>query len=111
MNNTKNIQTTVNYDTYELRCFDEIMEYFHNEDRNSIEVDIWMARKIIELMNDLKRDDNLKDIITNAIIVLNALSQNIPSDTFTSIWDDQINLTKEERNDLNISLKKELLIF
>ncbi len=110
MNTFKNIETTNFYDAYEHRCIEEIMDYFIDENKDPIEIEIWTARKLIELMNELKNDENLKDIITKAIIILNALSQNNPSDTFTSLWDNTKSLTQEEWCDFNISLKKELLI-
>ncbi|MFX1398693.1 MAG: hypothetical protein ACFFAS_16815 [Promethearchaeota archaeon] len=101
---------TNDLDAYELRCYNEIIDYFLKENRDLVEVELWRDMKLIELMGKLKRNKALKHIITKAIIILNALSYNYPSDTSNFFKNSHKTMSIKEKQIFHSTLKKELLI-
>jgi len=89
------MKININSEDFELDCYLKIINYFQNEKTNREEVEIWKNKSIIELMNLLDRTRN-RTLVTNALILLLSLFENIPPDTFNNRG---VNINRFSEND------------
>ena len=101
--------TQNNHDT-ELNHYSEIIDFFETSHSDSHEIEIWRSRQLIKLMDDLKHGRQTRDVVINSIIIMNALLEEIPADTFNSRGEDLEDLPLEEKAFFKNELEKEFLI-
>jgi hypothetical protein len=97
-----------NYDAedYELDCYYKILDYFQKEKGNREQIEIWKYRSFIELMKLLDRTKN-RTFVTNAIILILSLFEDIPPDTYNNRG---VNINRiKDRTSLISVLKEEFL--
>lgn len=103
------MKITNNNKDCELDYYLKIIDYFQCKKINSEKKDIWKSQSLIKLMNILDRTKN-KDLVTNAIILLLSLFEEIPPDTYNNHGVD-INCipVKNRKSLINETLKNEFL--
>jgi hypothetical protein len=72
-----------NRDNYELEYYLSIIDFFQNQNTIKETTDIWKNKSFIELMNVLKRTSK-KEFVTNAIILILSLFDEMPVDMYNN---------------------------
>ena len=94
-------------DDIEICTYVQIIEYFENE-VNEDEREIFRDVKLIKLMDELKQDPTIQDVVKNSIVIMNAMmDEKNPPDTFNNIGRDINEISEEERNVLMQNLSKQ----
>lgn len=99
---------TDNLYTIEPECYYEIVDFYENKDRNSVETEFWKNFIIIILMRQLRKDKN-ENQIRNCIILIMVLLGNVPCDIDSVIGTPSVHLSKEEHNSFISIMKKEFV--
>ncbi|MFX1418243.1 MAG: hypothetical protein ACFE9N_04900 [Promethearchaeota archaeon] len=102
------MKININSEDLELDCYLKIINYFQKEKSNREEAEIWKNKSIIELMNLLERTRN-RTLVTNALILLLSLFENIPPDTFNNRGININRISKNDKKPLIENLKNEFL--
>ena len=96
----------------EFKCYVEIIESFENKEINREKIEIWKNLHLVKLMKKYNKNDlSIKGIITNTILIMNALFEDNPPDTFHSIGYEIEKLTFAEKDECRYNLKKELVVW
>lgn len=95
-------------DAFELDCYMKILDYFQKDKVNKENTEIWKDQSFIELMKLLEQKKN-RDVVTNAIILILSLFENLPPDTFNNRGVDISRISIEERKSLIAGLEEEFL--
>ncbi|MFX1572558.1 MAG: hypothetical protein ACFFB0_07405 [Promethearchaeota archaeon] len=98
-----------NYDEFELDCYLKIIDFFQKEKVNKENKEIWKSKSLIELMNYLDRTKN-KTLVTNAIILIISLFEDIPPDIYNNRGVDINQVSEKDRRSLISKLKDEFLL-
>ena len=72
-----------NRDNYELDYYLSIIDFFQNQNTIKETTRIWKNKSFIELMNVLKRTSK-KEFVTNAIILILSLFDEMPVDMYNN---------------------------
>ena len=89
----------------ELEFYTKIINQFLEEvGKNSIAMEIWKDKMIIELMNLLKKTKE-KDMVKNALIVLLSLFEGKPLDILSNTGDNIKTLSNKEKKEGTLKLK------
>ena len=97
-----------NAEDYELDCYYKILDYFQKEKRNREQIEMWKYHSLIELMKLLDRTKN-RTFVTNAIILILSLFEDIPPDTFNNRGVNINRISNKDRKSLFSVLKEEFL--
>ncbi|MFW9969443.1 MAG: hypothetical protein ACFFDF_04525 [Candidatus Odinarchaeota archaeon] len=95
-------------DEIELDLYLKIIDYFQKEKLSREEIEIWKDKSIIELMKYLKHTQN-RIFVTNALILILSLSENIPPDLYNSRGISINKISQEDKRSLIEDLKDEFL--
>jgi len=95
-------------DAFELDCYMKILDYFQKDKVNKENTDIWKNQSFIELMKLLEQKKN-RDMVTNAIILMLSLFEDIPPDTYNNRGVNINRFSIEERKSLIAGLEEEFL--
>ena len=93
---------------FELDCYLKILEFSQNENVNREQTEIWKDRSLIELMKLLDKKKN-RVLVTNAIILMLSLFEDIPPDTYNNRGVNINRISVEDRKSLIADLKEEFL--
>ncbi|MFX1397799.1 MAG: hypothetical protein ACFFAS_12245 [Promethearchaeota archaeon] len=92
---------------FEIKHYVEIIQYFDSED-DPINREMFRDVQLIELMNELKQDPEVQEVIKNSIVIINALvDKDAPSDLYNSTGNPREALSEEELEILKSNLKQE----
>lgn len=97
-----------NTEDFELDCYLEILEYFQTEKIDRKKTEIWKDQSLIELMKLLDKKKN-RVLVTNALILMVSLFENIPPDTYNNRGVDINRISVRDRKALIANLKEEFL--
>ena len=95
-------------DAFELDCYMKILDYFQKDKANKENTEIWKDQSFIELMKLLEQKKN-RDVVTNAIILMLSLFENLPPDTYNNRGVDISRISIEDRKSLIAGLEEEFL--
>ncbi len=95
-------------DDLELDCYLKILDYFQEDKINKENTEIWKSRSFIELMKLLEEKKN-RDLVTNAIILILSLFDDIPPDTYNNRGVDIKRISLEDKKSLIAGLEEEFL--
>jgi len=95
-------------DAFELDCYMKILDYFQKDKVNKENTEIWIDQTFIELMKLLEQEKN-RDLVTNAIILMLSLFEEIPPDIYNNRGVDISRISIEERKSLIAGLEEEFL--
>ncbi|MFX1374374.1 MAG: hypothetical protein ACFFA0_01045 [Promethearchaeota archaeon] len=93
---------------FELEVYSQIIDYYQDESINRDKKEIWINKSIIELMKYLKRTRNRK-LVTNALILILSLSEDIPPDIYNNRGVSFNRISKKDKSILIEGLKEEFL--
>ena len=93
---------------FELDCYLQILDYFQKDRISKENTEIWKDQSFIELMKLLEQKKN-RDVVTNAIILMLSLFENLPPDTYNNRGVDISRISIEERKSLIAGLEEEFL--
>jgi len=94
---------------FELECYQKILDYFQKGKVDNENTEIWKNQSLIEMMELLDQKKN-KALVTNAIIMILSLFENIPPDTYNNRGVDISRISIEERESLIAGLEEEFLL-
>jgi protein tyrosine/serine phosphatase len=97
-----------NNDDFELECYLKILNYFQKDKINKENTEIWKNQAFIKLMNLLEQKKN-RDVVTNAIILILSLFEDIPPDTYNNRGVNINRISGKDRISLVANLKDEFL--
>ncbi len=97
-----------NEEDHELDCYLNILEYFQNVKIDKKNTDIWKNQSFIDLMKLLENKKN-RALVTNAIILILSLFDDIPPDTYNSRGEDINMISIEDRKSLFAGLDEDFL--
>jgi len=97
-----------NSDEFELGYYMKIIDFLNNKKINRENREIWKSHSLIELMNLLKRTKN-RNLVTNAIILILTLFEDIATDNCSNRGLHIDKLSKKEKDILIAELKDEFL--
>ncbi len=97
-----------NNEDFELDCYLKILDYSQNDKISKENTEIWKHQSLIKLMKLLDQKKN-RDIVSNTLILILSLFEDIPPDTFNNRGVDINGISREERKSLIASLKAEFL--
>ncbi|MFW9896616.1 MAG: hypothetical protein ACFFD7_12495 [Candidatus Thorarchaeota archaeon] len=97
-----------NKEDLELDCYLKILDYFQKEKGNKENTEIWKDHTFIKLMKLLEQKKN-KELVTNAIILILSLFEDIPPDTYNNRGVDISRISHEDRKSLIAGLEEEFL--
>jgi hypothetical protein len=92
----------------ELDCYLKILDYFKESKVNKEDTEIWKNQSFIELMKLLEQKKN-KNLVTNAIILILSLFEDIPPDTYNNRGVNINRISIEDRKSLIAGLEEEFL--
>ncbi|MHA1914130.1 MAG: hypothetical protein ACW986_10325 [Promethearchaeota archaeon] len=92
----------------EMKCYQIIFDSFQSEKVNRDRLELWKNRALIKLMKLLENKRN-RIVVTNAIILLLSLCEDIPPDNYNRLGVDINNISKREKKSLLADLKNEFL--
>jgi hypothetical protein len=92
----------------ELDCYLKILDFYQNKKTNRDEAEIWKDHSLIEFMKLLDKKKN-RVLVTNAIILMLSLFENIPPDTYNNRGVDINRISRRDRDSLIADLKEEFL--
>ncbi len=93
---------------FELDYYTKIINYIQKGNFEYRKAEIWRSKALIELMEFFKRTRN-RTLVTNALLLLISLFEDIPPDTYNNLGEDANHISKEERKILIEDLKNEFL--
>ncbi len=93
---------------FELDLYMQILDYFQKDKVNKENTEIWKDQSFIELMKLLDQKKN-RDLVTNSIIIILSLFEDIPPDTFNNRGVNINRISIEERKSLIAGLEEEFL--
>ena len=93
---------------FEFDTYMKIIEVFKKGKLDRKAVEIWKDKSLMELMELLKRTQN-RTLVTNAIILLISLFENIPPDTYNNRGRDIREISQNDKKILMSKLKDEFL--
>jgi len=102
------MKNNINSNDLELECYSKIIDFFQKEKINQEETEIWKSQSIIELMNYLERTHN-RTLVTNALILLLSLFEDIPPDTYNNRGVNINRLSEKDKRSMMEDLKEEFL--
>jgi len=102
------MKININSDDLELECYLKIIDYFQKEKISREEIEIWKSQSIIELMKYLEHTHN-RALVTNALILLLSLFEDIPPDTYNNRGVNINRLSKRDKSSMIEDLKEEFL--
>ncbi len=97
-----------NHEDFEIDCYLKILDYFQKDKVNNENTEIWKNQSLIEMMELLDQKKN-KALVTNAIILMLSLFEDIPPDTYNNRGVDISRISIEERKSLIAGLEEEFL--
>ena len=97
-----------NHEDFEIDCYLKILDYFQKDKVNNENTEIWKNQSLIEMMELLDQKKN-KALVTNAIILMLSLFEDIPPDTYNNRGVDISQISIEERRSLITGLEDEFL--
>ena len=97
-----------NSDELEIDYYLQIIDYFQKEKVNREEIEIWIDKSIIELMNYLKHTHN-RTLVANALILILSLFENIPPDTYNNRGVNFNRISETDKKSIIENLKNEFL--
>ena len=97
-----------NREDFEIDCYLKILDYFQKDKVNNENTEIWKNQSLIEMMELLDQKKN-KALVTNAIILMLSLFEDIPPDTYNNRGVDISQISIEERRSLITGLEDEFL--
>jgi len=97
-----------NNELLELNGYLRIIDNFQEEEINDKANEIWKYQSYIELVNTFKRTQN-RNLFSNKIILMLALFEDLPPDTFHTFGENIDQLTKKDKNIVIDILKNEFL--
>lgn len=97
-----------NHENFEIDCYLKILDYFQKDKVNNENTEIWKNQSLIEMMELLAQKKN-KALVTNAIILMLSLFEDIPPDTYNNRGVDISRISNEERRSLITGLEEEFL--
>jgi len=97
-----------NTEDFELDCYLKILEYFQTGKVNREKTEIWKDHSLIELMKLLDKKKN-RVLVTNALILMLSLFEDIPPDTYNNRGVDINRISIKDRKSLIADLKEEFL--
>lgn len=97
-----------NNEQLELNGYLRIIDNFQEEKINDKANQIWKYQSYIELVNAFKRTQN-RNLFSNKIILMLALFEDLPSDTFRTFRENINQLSKKDKNIVINILKNEFL--
>jgi len=92
----------------ELNGYLRIIDNFQEEKINDKANEIWKYQSYIELVNTFKRTQN-RNLFSNKLILLLALFEDLPPDTFHTFRENIDQLSKKDKNIVINILKNEFL--
>jgi len=95
-------------DAFELDCYMKILDYFQKDKVNKENTEIWKDQSFIELMKLLEQKKN-RDVVTNAIILMLSLFEDIPPDTYNNRGVNINLISGKDRISIVANLKDEFL--
>ncbi len=95
-------------DELEMDYYLQIIEYFQKEKIKKEDIEIWIDQSIIELMKYLKLSQD-RVLVTNALILLLSLFENIPPDTYNNRGVDINGVSDLDKRSIIEKLKNEFL--
>ena len=93
---------------FELNSYLRIIDNFHEERINDKAIEIWKYKSYVELVNTFKRTQN-RNLFSNKIILMLALFEDFPPDTFHTLGENLDQLSKMDKNIVNNILRNEFL--
>jgi len=93
---------------FELDYYLKILEYSQDDKISREKKEIWKNQSIIELMNLLKRTQN-RVFVTNALILILSLFEDIPPDTYNNRGVSIARISEKDKRFLIKELKEEFL--
>jgi len=97
-----------NNDAFELDCYMKILDYFQKDKINKENTEIWKDQTFIELMKLLEQKKN-SDMVTNAIILMLSLFEDMPPDTYNNRGVNINLISGKDRISIVANLKDEFL--
>jgi hypothetical protein len=97
-----------NTEDFELDCYLQILDYFKSEKIDRAKTEIWKNQSLIELMTLLDKTKH-RVLVTNAIILILSLFEDIPPDTFNNRGVNINRISSKDRKSLVADLKGEFL--
>ncbi|MFX1301958.1 MAG: hypothetical protein ACFE9X_01240 [Promethearchaeota archaeon] len=97
-----------NSEDFELDYYLKILNYFQDNKISREKKEIWKNRSIIELMNLLERTQN-RTFVTNALILILSLFEDIPPDTYNNRGVNIARISEKDKKFLIKELKEEFL--
>jgi hypothetical protein len=95
-------------ENFELGCYLKIIDYSQNDKISKENTEIWKNQSLIELMKLFAQKKN-REIVTNALILILSLFEDIPPDTYNNRGVDINGISREEKKSLIAGLKAEFL--
>ncbi len=92
----------------ELECYFNILEKFHDKKLTPQDIELWKYKSYSKLMKVLKKSQK-KEIVTNALILIINLFENIPPDIYNTLGNDISELSSNEKKIVLTQLKDEIL--
>jgi hypothetical protein len=93
---------------FELDCYLQILNYFQEDKVNKDNTEIWKDQSLLKLMNLLENKKN-RDLVTNALILILSLFEDIPPDIYNNRGVDINRISNEDRKALIGCLEDEFL--
>ncbi|MFX1553533.1 MAG: hypothetical protein ACFFBV_06365 [Promethearchaeota archaeon] len=97
-----------NSEDFELDYYLKILNYFQDNKISREKKEIWKNRSIIELMNLLERTQN-RTFVTNALILILSLFEDIPPDTYNNRGVNIARISEKDKKFLIKELKEVFL--
>ena len=94
-----------------LNRYIEIIDYFESGVKDPKELEIWRDVQLIRLMEELKQDITIQNFVRNSIILLNALFEDHPLDTYNNQGRKTDKLSLADKDMYRLTLKRELIAF
>lgn len=97
-----------NTEEFELDYYLKIIDYFQTKKVSREETEIWKDQSIVELMKLLEKAKN-RALVTNALILLLSLFEDIPPDTYNNRGVNINRISRKDRKSLIANLQEEFL--
>ena len=104
----KEMNINGNSEEIELDCYLKIINYFQTKQDRREEIEIWKSKSIITLMKLLIRTQN-RTLVTNALILILSLSEDVPPDTYNNRGVSFNRISEKDKQTLIEDLKEEFL--
>ena len=104
----KKMKISNDNEDFELECYQKILDYFQKDNVHNENTEIWKSQSLIEIMTLLDQNKN-RALVTNIIILLLSLFEDMPPDTYNNRGVDISQISIEERKSLILGLEEEFL--